>query len=141
MDHDQEQGLPPDSPLMTMSHSFLHDEMLKLSIPGPSRDPTYYIGDGNTVLLVDNTLFKVCWCVASGGRAWCPLVSMRRKGLTSALLGPVGPPVNSDERQVCVRDNVPAVRGDRLGTLGQQRDSDGRRERRQPHTIAGRYCR
>ncbi|KAH9936087.1 uncharacterized protein B0H18DRAFT_972097 [Fomitopsis serialis] len=58
MDHDQEH-LPPDSPLMTMSHSFLHDEMLKLSIPGPSRDPTYYIGDGNTVLLVDNTLFKV----------------------------------------------------------------------------------
>lgn len=83
MDHDQEQGLPPDSPLMTMSHSFLHDEMLKLSIPGPSRDPTYYIGDGNTVLLVDNTLFKVCCCVAAAARAWCPPAFMRHEGLTS----------------------------------------------------------
>ncbi|PCH40289.1 hypothetical protein WOLCODRAFT_136764 [Wolfiporia cocos MD-104 SS10] len=51
--------LRPDSPLMTMANSFLHDEMLKLSIPGPSRDPVYYISDGNTVLMVDNTLFKV----------------------------------------------------------------------------------
>ncbi|KAF9800643.1 hypothetical protein IEO21_10313 [Rhodonia placenta] len=42
-----------------MSNSFLHDGMLRLSIPGPSRDPSYYIADGNTVLLVDNTLFKV----------------------------------------------------------------------------------
>ncbi|KAG6333001.1 hypothetical protein ID866_6092 [Astraeus odoratus] len=32
---------------------------LQLSIPIPSRDPTYYIPDGNTVLLVENTLFKV----------------------------------------------------------------------------------
>ncbi|KZT64285.1 hypothetical protein DAEQUDRAFT_732843 [Daedalea quercina L-15889] len=40
--------------------------MLKLSIPGPSRDPTYYIVDGNTVLLVDNTLFKVCLIRGSG---------------------------------------------------------------------------
>ncbi|KIM66809.1 hypothetical protein SCLCIDRAFT_1210863 [Scleroderma citrinum Foug A] len=32
---------------------------LQLSIPIPSRDATYYIPDGNTVLLVENTLFKV----------------------------------------------------------------------------------
>lgn len=32
---------------------------LHLSIPIPSRDSTYYIADGNTVLLVENTLFKV----------------------------------------------------------------------------------
>ncbi|KAI6147334.1 hypothetical protein BKA82DRAFT_4152531 [Pisolithus tinctorius] len=32
---------------------------LHLSIPIPSRDHTYYIADGNTVLLVENTLFKV----------------------------------------------------------------------------------
>ncbi|OCH92656.1 hypothetical protein OBBRIDRAFT_791103 [Obba rivulosa] len=54
--------LHPDSPLMTMSNSFLGDGMLhlsQLSIPGPSRDPTYYISDGNSVLLVENTLFKV----------------------------------------------------------------------------------
>lgn len=56
MDHD---GLHPDSPLMTMSNSFLGDGMLSLSIPGPSRDAVYYIPDGNSVLLVENTLFKV----------------------------------------------------------------------------------
>jgi len=47
---------------MTMSDSFLGEHMLqlsRLSIPGPSRDPTYYISDGNSVLLVENTLFKV----------------------------------------------------------------------------------
>ncbi|KAH7909811.1 hypothetical protein BJ138DRAFT_1154339 [Hygrophoropsis aurantiaca] len=32
---------------------------LQLSIPIPVRDPNYYIPDGNTVLLVENTLFKV----------------------------------------------------------------------------------
>lgn len=32
---------------------------LQLSIPIPSRDATYYIPDGNTVLLVESTLFKV----------------------------------------------------------------------------------
>lgn len=32
---------------------------LQLSIPIPSRDPTFYIPDGNTVLLVENILFKV----------------------------------------------------------------------------------
>ena len=32
----------------------------QLSIPIPTRDPDYYISDGNTVLLVENTLFKVC---------------------------------------------------------------------------------
>ncbi|KAH9931675.1 uncharacterized protein BXZ73DRAFT_47214 [Epithele typhae] len=42
-----------------MTNSFLNDGMLMLSIPGPSRDPTYYIHDGNSVLLVENTLFKV----------------------------------------------------------------------------------
>ncbi|KAL6302003.1 hypothetical protein BKA93DRAFT_737701 [Sparassis latifolia] len=42
-----------------MSNSFLRDGMLQLSIPGPSRDPVYYISDGNSVLLVENTLFKV----------------------------------------------------------------------------------
>ena len=44
---------------MTMTNSFLNDGMLLLSMPGPSRDPSYYIHDGNTVLLVENTLFKV----------------------------------------------------------------------------------
>ncbi|TBU39182.1 hypothetical protein BD309DRAFT_993934 [Dichomitus squalens] len=42
-----------------MSNSFLNDGILLLSMPGPSRDPSYYIHDGNTVLLVENTLFKV----------------------------------------------------------------------------------
>ncbi|EGN98550.1 hypothetical protein SERLA73DRAFT_183611 [Serpula lacrymans var. lacrymans S7.3] len=32
---------------------------LQLSIPIPTRDPVYYISDGNTVLLVETTLFKV----------------------------------------------------------------------------------
>ncbi len=58
MDHDQP-ALPPDSPLMTMTHSFLNDGMLLLSMPGHTRDGTYYILDGNTVLLVEKTLFKV----------------------------------------------------------------------------------
>ena len=62
MDHDQP-ALPPDSPLMTMTNSFLNDGMLLgLSISGPRlpyRDSTYYINDGNSVLLVENTLFKV----------------------------------------------------------------------------------
>ncbi|EMD39795.1 hypothetical protein CERSUDRAFT_112062 [Gelatoporia subvermispora B] len=59
---DDHPHLHPDSPLMTMSNSFLGDGMLQLSqlsIPGASRDPTYYISDGNSVLLVENTLFKV----------------------------------------------------------------------------------
>ena len=56
MDQDD---LHPESPLMTMTNSFLGDGMLSLSMPGPSRDPTYYISDGNSVLLVENTLFKV----------------------------------------------------------------------------------
>ncbi|KAI0826848.1 hypothetical protein BC628DRAFT_1338692 [Trametes gibbosa] len=59
---DQVDQLPPDSPLMTMTHSFLNDGMLLLSMPGPrppSRDSAYYINDGNSVLLVENTLFKV----------------------------------------------------------------------------------
>ncbi|KIP10202.1 hypothetical protein PHLGIDRAFT_65999 [Phlebiopsis gigantea 11061_1 CR5-6] len=42
-----------------MTNSFLGDGMLSLSIPGPSRDPTYYIFDGNSVLLVESTLFRV----------------------------------------------------------------------------------
>ncbi|TFK52304.1 hypothetical protein OE88DRAFT_1657494 [Heliocybe sulcata] len=42
---------------MSMSNSFLRDSMLRLSIP--TRDALYYISDGNTVLLVENTLFKV----------------------------------------------------------------------------------
>ncbi|KAL4251797.1 hypothetical protein ABKN59_004653 [Abortiporus biennis] len=48
-----------DNPLMTMSNTFLGESMLSLSIPGPTRDPVYYIHDGNSVLLVENTLFKV----------------------------------------------------------------------------------
>lgn len=56
MEHDD---LRPGSPLMTMSNSFLGDGILSLSIPGPKRDGAYYISDGNTVLLVENTLFKV----------------------------------------------------------------------------------
>ncbi|KAI0087776.1 hypothetical protein BDY19DRAFT_892283 [Irpex rosettiformis] len=43
-----------------MTHSFLGESsILSLSMPGPSRDPTYYISDGNSVFLVENTLFKV----------------------------------------------------------------------------------
>ncbi|KAI0365697.1 hypothetical protein BV20DRAFT_1046566 [Pilatotrama ljubarskyi] len=59
---DHHPALPPDSPLMTMTNSFLNDGMLLLSMPGPRlpyRDPTYYINDGNSVLLVENTLFRV----------------------------------------------------------------------------------
>ena len=49
---------PLDRALMTMSNSkFLRDSMLSLSIP--TRDADYYISDGNTVLLVENILFKV----------------------------------------------------------------------------------
>ncbi|KAI0755097.1 hypothetical protein C8Q80DRAFT_1093596 [Daedaleopsis nitida] len=33
--------------------------LLGLSMPGPARDPVYYIHDGNSVLLVEHTLFKV----------------------------------------------------------------------------------
>ncbi|KDQ62688.1 hypothetical protein JAAARDRAFT_122179 [Jaapia argillacea MUCL 33604] len=40
-----------------MSSNFIRDSMLRLSIP--TRDSLYYISDGNTVLLVENTLFKV----------------------------------------------------------------------------------
>ena len=46
-----------------MSNSFLNDGMLLLSMPGPGRDPAYYIHDGNSVLLVENTLFKVRPCL------------------------------------------------------------------------------
>ena len=77
MDQDGHPALPPDSPLMTMTNSFLNDGMLLgLSISGPRlpyRDPTYYINDGNSVLLVENTLFKVrdftCDVYAGLGRA------------------------------------------------------------------------
>ena len=62
MDQHAQPSLPPDSPLMNMTNSFLNDGMLLLSMPGPSRDPTFYIHDGNSVLLVENTLFKVCIC-------------------------------------------------------------------------------
>lgn len=49
---------PLNRALMTMSNSkFLRDSMLSLSIP--TRDADYYISDGNTVLLVENILFKV----------------------------------------------------------------------------------
>ena len=50
---------PLNRTLMTaMSNSkFLRDSMLSLSIP--TRDSEYYISDGNTVLLVENILFKV----------------------------------------------------------------------------------
>ena len=49
---------PLNRTLMTMSNSkFLRDSMLSLSIP--TRDADYYISDGNTVLLVENILFKV----------------------------------------------------------------------------------
>lgn len=49
---------PLNRTLMTMSNSkFLRDSMLSLSIP--TRDTEYYIADGNTVLLVENILFKV----------------------------------------------------------------------------------
>lgn len=49
---------PLNRTLITMSNSkFLRDSMLSLSIP--TRDTDYYISDGNTVLLVENILFKV----------------------------------------------------------------------------------
>jgi hypothetical protein len=49
---------PLNRTLMTMSNSkFLRDSMLSLSIS--TRDTEYYISDGNTVLLVENILFKV----------------------------------------------------------------------------------
>ena len=49
---------PLNRTLLTMSNSkFLRDSMLSLSIP--TRDADYYISDGNTVLLVENILFKV----------------------------------------------------------------------------------
>jgi hypothetical protein len=49
---------PLNRALAAMSNSrFLRDSMLSLSIP--TRDSEYYISDGNTVLLVENILFKV----------------------------------------------------------------------------------
>ena len=56
---DADDNLHPDGPLMTMAHSLLNDGILALSMPGPTRDQTYYIADGNSVLLVQNTLFRV----------------------------------------------------------------------------------
>lgn len=67
MNQNDQPTLPPDSPLMTMTNSFLNDDMLLLSMPGPSRDPSYYIHDGNSVLLVENTLFKVRIQLQLGG--------------------------------------------------------------------------
>lgn len=43
---------------------------LQLSIPIPSRDATYYIPDGNTVLLVENTLFKVLISPKTAGNSY-----------------------------------------------------------------------
>jgi hypothetical protein len=52
---------PLNRAFMAMSNSkFLRDSMLSLSIP--TRDADYYISDGNTVLLVENILFKVRTC-------------------------------------------------------------------------------
>jgi hypothetical protein len=42
---------------MSMSSPELSSHYLQLSIP--VRDPSFYISDGNTILLVENTLFKV----------------------------------------------------------------------------------
>jgi hypothetical protein len=50
-------GSSSSEPLMPATHAFLRDSMLQLSIP--TRDAAYYIPDGNTVLLVGNTLFRV----------------------------------------------------------------------------------
>lgn len=40
----------------------------------PTRDPTYYISDGNTVLQVENTLFKV---YLSDSTSWLLLTSLQ----------------------------------------------------------------
>jgi hypothetical protein len=57
--------LPPD---VYLTNTFMHSGnvspstpklQLQLSIPIPTRDSAYYYSDGNTVLLVENTLFKV----------------------------------------------------------------------------------
>lgn len=57
--------LPPD---VYLTNAFMHSGnvspstpklQLQLSIPIPTRDSIYYYSDGNTVLLVENTLFKV----------------------------------------------------------------------------------
>ena len=57
--------LPPD---VYLTNTFMHSGnvspstpklQLQLSIPIPTRDSMYYYADGNTVLLVENTLFKV----------------------------------------------------------------------------------
>ena len=95
MPMDPDDALHPESPLMTMSNSFLNDGMLSLSMPGPSRDQTYYIPDGNTVMLVENTLFRVsacrsCW-FNSGSRTSSLLIALR-----------AGTQINTHEGQVRV---------------------------------------
>ena len=103
---DTNADLRADSPLMTMSNSFLGDGILSLSIPGPSRDPTYYISDGNTVLLVENTLFKV------SSRFFGLLVLSRHSECSCVSRSiSIGASVHLDERQVGIRYDVPAILG------------------------------
>ena len=111
MDPHGQPQLPPDSPLMNMSNSFLNEGMLLLSIPGPSRDPTYYIHDGNSVLLVENTLFKVRTRSRNGGRevGWWDVNEL--------TIYTLGTPLCAHEGQVRLRDHVSAVGRDRLGAL------------------------
>ena len=103
---DTDDHLHPDSPLMTMSRSFLNDGILALSMPGPARDPNYYIPDGNSVLLVENTLFRV------SAKASVLHISRGRAHVQSFILtlcDYVGPSVYAHKGQVCIRDYVPII--------------------------------
>ena len=123
MDQHAQPQLPPDSPLMNMSNSFLNDGMLLLSMPGFTRDPTYYIHDGNSVVLVEKTLFKV---------SPSPLQCTKHAGVTGdrCLAFYVGTSLRAHEGQVCVRDHVSTFRGDRLRAFRLEYDGcPGGRER------------
>lgn len=106
---------------MSMSNSrFLRDSMLQLSIP--TRDNDYYISDGNTVLLVQNTLFKV---------SLHPGVRLK-DGVEGSIYA--GPPIHTDERQVNIRYHVlPTF--NRVDLRFEHLRRARRRERRQPNTA------
>ena len=127
--------LPPD---VYLTHTFMHSGnvspstpklQLHLSIPIPTRDSMYYYADGNTVLLVENTLFKV----------------------TSSRCAPIAPkimptdagaPLSPDKGEVDVREHVlsglgPALQ--HLQQLGRHSRTRGR-ERRQPNPPPRGYC-
>lgn len=66
---------------------------LQLSIPIPSRDPEYYISDGNTVLLVETTLFKVNQSSLSTGGHSNSLMPGSQVGVTFVFIA-----IISDQR-------------------------------------------